>query len=324
MDINKQPLVSIGIPTYNRADAYLAGALDSALAQDYPNLEIIVSDNASTDGTQDLVESKKDVRIRYFRHDENIGAAKNPNFCLQQARGAYFLLLHDDDMIDPDFVSACVRALDGDLNVGVVRTGIRIIDAAGHVTSESENPVAGLSFEDFLLAWFDGRTWHYIPNTLYNTAGLRRLGGFHSKTYMFEDAVVLARLASELGRIDIPGIKASFRRHDGSLGEHPRSARAWMEDCLYFRDVIMDRVAESKKEDVYQAATKFLSKKAYRHASAVASSVDRWRMYWEVFSKFGYRHPPPRMNPKNWARRLRRELLGLARNRQVNGVYPKR
>jgi hypothetical protein len=153
--------------------------------------------------------------------------------------------------------------------------------------------------------------------------GLKGLGGFHSKTYMFEDAVALVRLASELGRIDIPEIKASFRRHGESLGDHPSNARAWIEDCLYLRDVIMERVAERKGEEVYRAATAFLCKKTYRQAAGVASAFDRWRLYWEVFARFGYRHPPPSMNPKNWARQLRRELLGKGNNRRVQGEHPK-
>ena len=99
--------VTVGIPTYNRADSYLKNALKSALAQRYENFEIVVSDNCSKDHTQALVEQMDDGRIRYFRQEKNIPANDNFNFCLQQARGDYFLLLHDDDLIDPDFVAAC-------------------------------------------------------------------------------------------------------------------------------------------------------------------------------------------------------------------------
>ena len=314
MSTQTEPLVSIGIPTYNRAADYLPVALGSALAQDYANLEIIVSDNASTDGTADFVKSKNDARIRFFRHEENIGPANNPNFCVEQARGAYFLLLHDDDMIDPDFVSVCMRAVDGNPNVGVVRTGIRVIDAEGRPVSFSENVAEGLSFEGFLRAWFTGKTAHYLPNTLFNTAGLKKFGGFHSKTYMFEDAVALVRLASELGRIDIREVKASFRRHGQNLGGHPSRARDWLKDCVYLRDVIMERVAEHESKAVYRDATRFLCRTSYRHASAVPSLVDRWVMYWEVFAAFGYSHLPPRAwHPRESMSRLQRRLSRLVR-----------
>ena len=89
------PLVTIGIPTYNRADGYLRETLESALAQSYPNLEILVADNCSTDNTKLVVESYKDKRVRYFRHETGLIPNDNFNFCLSQARGYYFLLLHN-------------------------------------------------------------------------------------------------------------------------------------------------------------------------------------------------------------------------------------
>ena len=102
------PLVTIGIPTYNRADGYLKDAIESALNQTYANLEIIISDNCSSDDTGLIVESFNDPRIKYYRHNENIGANNNFNFCLKKASGIFFLLLHDDDLIDEDFVELCM------------------------------------------------------------------------------------------------------------------------------------------------------------------------------------------------------------------------
>lgn len=105
------PLVTIAIPTYNRANLYLTQAIESAINQTYPNLEIIISDNCSTDDTEMVIRSFKDPRIRYFRQEKNIGGNNNFNFCLKQARGEYFLLLMDDDLIDSDFIETCMRGL---------------------------------------------------------------------------------------------------------------------------------------------------------------------------------------------------------------------
>lgn len=106
------PLVTIGIPTFNRA-ASLVRAVESARAQDYPNLEILISDNASSDGTEALCRNlvSVDPRVRYFRQPENFGAVKNFSAVLSLARGEYFMWLGDDDWIDPEYVSACVAAL---------------------------------------------------------------------------------------------------------------------------------------------------------------------------------------------------------------------
>lgn len=305
-----QPLVSIGMPTYNRVDGYLPLALDSALNQDYPNLEIVVSDNASTDGTQDFVRSKNDPRLRYFRHEESIGGTNNFNFCVEQARGAYFLLLHDDDLIDPDFVSVCIRSLQGRTDVGVARTGIRIIDGDGRVLSEKQNLAEGLSFDEFLRAWFTGKSAHYLPNTLFNTNGLKRLGGFHSKRYLFQDGVALVQLAAELGRVDVREVKASFRRHGENYGAHPSRAFAWAEDCLYLRDVVMSLVAEPERAAVHRDATAFFCRKAYRQASAIPGVVDRAMMYGQIYRMFGYSQLPPPMQPRLLARGLKKRLKG--------------
>lgn len=117
------PVVSIAMPTYNRADSYLKEALQSALAQTYRNIEIIVSDNCSSDETEAVVKRFQDNRIRYFKQTENIGSKNNINFCLAQARGKYFQLLFDDDVIDPDFLELCIKAIPAHTNVGVVLTG---------------------------------------------------------------------------------------------------------------------------------------------------------------------------------------------------------
>lgn len=104
------PKVSIIIPTFNRA-AMLPNAIDSALVQDYPNLEVVVSDNASTDETPAVVDRyKADPRLRYFRNSSNLGMAGNWAKALREyASGTWALILCDDDMlIDPGYVGAAV------------------------------------------------------------------------------------------------------------------------------------------------------------------------------------------------------------------------
>jgi glycosyltransferase involved in cell wall biosynthesis len=105
-------LVSIGVPTFNRADL-LPRTLESALAQTWPNLEIFVCDNASTDGTEALCRryAAADPRIRYLRHARNGGGTFNFRHALEQARGEFFMWLADDDWIEPDYVRACMDAL---------------------------------------------------------------------------------------------------------------------------------------------------------------------------------------------------------------------
>ena len=106
------PLVSIGLPTYNRVDL-LERAIDSVLAQTHRDVELIVSDNASTDRTEKLCRAKaaRDPRLRYIRQPVNLGPTANFNAVLEPARGEYFMWLSDDDWLDPDYVAACLAVI---------------------------------------------------------------------------------------------------------------------------------------------------------------------------------------------------------------------
>lgn len=99
------PLISVGIPTYNGA-RYLAQAIQSVSDQSYQNLEIIISDNCSTDNTESIVAElqKKDNRIKYVRQNSNIGFINNFNSIPKNTTGSYVIYFADDDIYDPDFI----------------------------------------------------------------------------------------------------------------------------------------------------------------------------------------------------------------------------
>jgi len=116
-----QPLVTIGIPTYNRA-TMLRRSIESALGQDYSMIEVIISNNASTDDTQDICQeySKKDGRVKYVTQSSNRGPVANFAEVLKRASGEYFMWLGDDDWIDASYVSHCVSLLDEDSGLALV------------------------------------------------------------------------------------------------------------------------------------------------------------------------------------------------------------
>lgn len=115
------PLVSIGLPTYNRA-TWLPQAIQSALGQTYPNVEVVLSDNASTDGTAEICRdvAARDSRFRYIRQPVNRGAAENFATVLRESRGQYFMWLGDDDWLDLDYVARCVEVLTADPRCSLV------------------------------------------------------------------------------------------------------------------------------------------------------------------------------------------------------------
>lgn len=284
-------MISIGIPTYNRADSYLKDALESALSQTYGNLEIIVSDNCSSDNTEEFVRGYADPRIRYFRQKSNIPPNDNFNFCLNQARGGYFLLLHDDDMIDPEFVDNCMKAVKYDMGVGIIRTAVRVVGARGELIHESPNHVGGLSTTDFFLGWFEGKTALYLCSTLFNTEQLKGLGGFRSRHNLFQDVVAEVQLAARFGRVDVEDIQASFRKHPGELTLAVK-VRHWCEDSLDLLD-LMCQLAPERKEVVRRAGMRFFANVNYSRASAVRPLWGRIAAFFLVFKSFDGRYFPP-------------------------------
>ena len=107
------PLVSIGLPVFN-GEKSLAQALDALLKQDYTNLEIIISDNGSTDRTSEICEEflKKDPRIIYYHSSENLGSNWNFNRVFDLSSGKYFMWAAHDDLRELSFVRACVEKLE--------------------------------------------------------------------------------------------------------------------------------------------------------------------------------------------------------------------
>jgi glycosyltransferase involved in cell wall biosynthesis len=104
------PLVTIAIPTFNRA-SLLKDCITSALSQTYRHLEVLVSDNASTDETEEILSEFSDGRLRIIRQETNIGPLPNFNACLADARGDYVIFVGDDDKISPWLVERCVDAI---------------------------------------------------------------------------------------------------------------------------------------------------------------------------------------------------------------------
>ena len=107
------PLVSIGVPVFN-GDKLLAQALAALLHQDYNNLEIIISDNGSTDTTSNICKEfvNKDTRVKYFSSEENFGLSWNFNRVLELSSGKYFMWAAHDDLREPSFVRACVEKME--------------------------------------------------------------------------------------------------------------------------------------------------------------------------------------------------------------------
>lgn len=147
---NNNPLVSIGMPVYN-GEKYVRQALESLLAQDYGNFELIISDNASTDGTAQICQefAQRDHRIRYFRNQRNMGSAWNFNQVVDLSTGKYFMWAAHDDIYLPGFISRCAGALEITPSAILAFSTMSALDDLGHIDLVEDRYVETVGLELF-------------------------------------------------------------------------------------------------------------------------------------------------------------------------------
>ena len=141
-------LLSVCLPTRNGAGR-LEPVVRSIQAQDHPNLELIISDNASTDGTEDLCRSlaREDDRIVYVRQPENVGLLNNFISAMRKTRGEYFRWVGDDDWLAPNCLSRCLEEFTADERLILVTMAVEFVAEDG-VTETGDYKVAGLGSDD--------------------------------------------------------------------------------------------------------------------------------------------------------------------------------
>ena len=129
------PRVSVLLATWNRA-RFLPDALDAVLAQTMPDFEIVVSDNASNDDTEELMRgyAERDARVRYFRNESNVGLTRNFNLCYARAVEApFWVCLPSDDHWDPTYLERTLAIMDAEQDVALVHTDAYRTDADGRI-----------------------------------------------------------------------------------------------------------------------------------------------------------------------------------------------
>lgn len=189
------PKVTIMVPTYGQAEIVLE-AIDSALAQDYPNLEVVVADDASPDNTREMVAGRRDPRLRYHRNRENLGRVANyRNTLYELATGEWVVNLDGDDRYtDPGFVSAAMAVALSDSAIVMV-SARRTVERNGRVVGVTKVPdapwLAGVDLVRGLPA-----ASHHLPHmtTVYRRAPAMALG-FYRRDLISGDWESLYRLA---------------------------------------------------------------------------------------------------------------------------------
>ena len=145
------PLVSICIPAYN-VEHFIRETLESALAQDYPNLEIIVSDDASTDRTPEIVAGYESKGVRLIKQAKNLGMTANMNAVVRASQGKYVFKLDSDDLLEPGCVSSLVPVMEAHPRVAFAHCACRLIDVDGNFLGY-ERDIHGSFLRSGLAEW---------------------------------------------------------------------------------------------------------------------------------------------------------------------------
>lgn len=207
--MQKIPLVTIGVPVRNGGD-FLSWALESISQQNYPNIEIIISDNGSTDGTAGLIESyaANDSRVIRFRHDEPLTAYDNFMFLLDRAQGKYFMWAAHDDTRSDDFVNQLVNALEHSDDAVLAFPDLYITSSCG-----DNGEIRNYDFkttELFPLArmWKASRMQCYHIYGLWRTDKLRRAA--HVYCSWWPDLPIMTAAAFEGKFIHVDGARFTY------------------------------------------------------------------------------------------------------------------
>jgi glycosyltransferase involved in cell wall biosynthesis len=136
------PRLTIALPVYN-GEEYVAESLEALLGQSFTDFELIISDNASTDGSGDICRryQKQDSRVRYFRQERNIGLAPNVNFLFGQARGELYKEASHDDLYAANLLESCIAALDEYPHVVLAHSWTAKVDGSGNLTEAYRYPL---------------------------------------------------------------------------------------------------------------------------------------------------------------------------------------
>src|SRR5712692_7642398 len=213
----RTPSVSLGLLVYN-GETFLREAIESILAQTYTDFELIISDNASTDGTAPICKDyqARDLRIGYHRNEKNIGAAGNFNRVFSLARGKYFKWVAHDDVYDKKYLAKCVQILDRHQSVVLCSTDLAIIDEHGNIVKENVDKIntdAETTHERFRALLSNHHCYEMVSGLMRSEAA--KLGP-PVGSYGHSDGIFLTRLGL-LGRFhQIPGRLFYYREHSNA------------------------------------------------------------------------------------------------------------
>lgn len=265
-DTDSCPLISVGMPVYN-GEEYIALAIRAILDQTFGDFELIISDNASEDRTEEICQefASADPRIRYYRNSENIGAAGNYNRLLELARGEFFRWSNADDLFAPRLHELCLKALNQHPLAVLSYGKTEIIDEHGEVVKRYEDNLhlPQRSANERFQRFFEQVGLTNVIYGLMRTEAVRQTDVFGDGSLPAADVSFMAELTLRGAFIEIPDVlfyrrmhsgASSFDRDDDELQQNfwraestPFKLPELRQNIRYLRSIWTARVAFSEK-----------------------------------------------------------------------------
>lgn len=208
---NHSPKVTVFIPVYNRAP-YVGAAIESVLAQNFDDFELLVLDDGSTDESLAVAKSYGDRRIRVEQNDGNRGIPFTRNRGLELARGEYIALLDSDDRMAPRRLERQNRFLDSHRDIATVGGWVRKVDGEGRHVRSLIKPL----HPDELRAWLLFRCSHANTSLMGRTAVLREFG-YDENFRVSEDFDLSVRMSRKYRSANLPYTLTFLREHGGRI-----------------------------------------------------------------------------------------------------------
>ena len=234
--------VSVVIPAYNAAE-FIGLTLRSVLGQSLSDFDVVVCDDCSRDGTENVVRSFDDPRIRYVRNERNLGPAGNFNACLDHATADIVCLFHADDVMTPDNLARKLAVLERHPNVGLVHSNARYIDPTGrelgfaNPPGDEETVVPGA---EAFVDWWEERHSVNAPSVVMRRSVVETVGRFENGITHTQDLNYWLRMAlyADVAYLSAPLIE--YRQHPGQDSNKYSPSKLIREDFMA-RELAMAR-----------------------------------------------------------------------------------
>lgn len=229
------PLVSMLIPCYNHAP-YIRQCIESAIAQDYGNIELIIIDDGSNDDSVQIIEQLLPAcRERFtrfeFRSRPNKGISATSNEALQWLTGKYFAALDSDDILFPGKISCLVPVLEAEPELAGVFCGLETIDEQGVTLGRQSSKSRYFSFDEVVLHTHTFAT----PGMLLRMATVRKVGGYQNMVGI-QDWYMWLKLTEAGYRLKvIPDVLVKYRKHANNISKNvPKMFEGRTQTLIHF------------------------------------------------------------------------------------------